>query len=219
MANTPKKIKDPTEAALSAIQDALSIRDEPSEPQSATGSSSESNNFGAAPDDAQFEPPWRTVRSTAPETEHLDAEVSPPEEQGLLRRPANDDRESIGQILRSLQRRPARTSYMIATVFAVAWVLAGLALGWMYLPQLEAAVSPTGLTAPFLAVLGAIFLAPIIFFYVLAHWRGARRSCGSSRNRWLKWRCAWQNPKRLPANPLSLWARRSGARSPPWATA
>jgi len=27
MANTPKKIKDPTEAALSAIQDALSARD------------------------------------------------------------------------------------------------------------------------------------------------------------------------------------------------
>ena len=27
MANNPKKIKDPTEAALSAIQDALSIRD------------------------------------------------------------------------------------------------------------------------------------------------------------------------------------------------
>jgi hypothetical protein len=28
MANTPKKMKDPTEAALSAIQDALHVRDE-----------------------------------------------------------------------------------------------------------------------------------------------------------------------------------------------
>ena len=27
MANTPKKMKDPTEAALSAIQDALQVRD------------------------------------------------------------------------------------------------------------------------------------------------------------------------------------------------
>ena len=27
MANTPKKMKDPTEAALSAIQDALTVRD------------------------------------------------------------------------------------------------------------------------------------------------------------------------------------------------
>ena len=90
-----------------------------------------------------------------------------------MRRPANDDRESIGQILRSLQRSPARTSYKIATVFAVAWVVVGLILGWMYLPQLEGALSPTGLTAPVLAVLATIFLAPIIFFYVLAHmaWR------------------------------------------------
>ena len=32
MANTPKKMKDPTEAALSAIQDALSVRDTPPEP-------------------------------------------------------------------------------------------------------------------------------------------------------------------------------------------
>ena len=29
MANTPKKMKDPTEAALSAIQDALAVRDRP----------------------------------------------------------------------------------------------------------------------------------------------------------------------------------------------
>ena len=31
MANTPKKITDPTEAALSAIQDALTARDTPVE--------------------------------------------------------------------------------------------------------------------------------------------------------------------------------------------
>ena len=31
MANYPKKMKDPTEVALSAIQDALSIRDNPPE--------------------------------------------------------------------------------------------------------------------------------------------------------------------------------------------
>ena len=72
-----------------------------------------------------------------------------------MRRPANDDRESIGQILRTLQRRPARTSYMFATVFAGLWVFAGLVLGWMYLPQLQALVRATGLTAPVLAVLAA----------------------------------------------------------------
>ena len=172
MANTPKKIKDPTEAALSAIQDALSIRDAAPEPEPDSLSPPEIDAAASA-EETLSEPPWRTVRSTSPVNEEFEEEVRGPEEQGLLRRPANDDRESIGQILRTLQRRPARTSYIIATVFAVAWVFAGLMLGWMYLPQLQASLSPTGLTAPLLAVLGAIFFAPIIFFYVLAHmaWR------------------------------------------------
>ena len=69
-------------------------------------------------------------------------DVRRPEEQGTLRRPANDDRESIGQILRTLQRRPARTSYIVATVFAVVWVVAGLVLGWVYLPRTAGRARP-----------------------------------------------------------------------------
>src|ERR1700730_5283742 len=181
MANTPKKIKDPTEAALSAIQDALSIRDPEPAPEAPSPPSVED-----IPDEEGMAvPPWRKARPGAPDTDEdseapwraagpaAPSEASAAEISGLSRRPANDDRESIGQILRSLQRRPARISYLIATVFAVVWVFAGLLLGWMYLPELQAALSPTGLSAPVLAVLGAIFLAPIIFFSVLAHmgWR------------------------------------------------
>src|SRR4051812_7295380 len=121
MANTPKKIKDPTEAAMSAIQDALSIRDPA--PESESKSPSPPETEAAATEETQFEPPWRTVRSTPRESEQFDEEVHRPDEPALLRRPANDDRESIGQILRTLQRRPARTSYIIATVFAVAWMI------------------------------------------------------------------------------------------------
>src|SRR5262249_61000908 len=91
------------------------------------------------------------------------------EEQSLLRRAANDDRESIGQILRTLQRRPAHTSYVTATVFAGLWGLAGLRLGWMYLPELQSALGPAGLAAPGLALLAVVFFVPIIFFYLLAH--------------------------------------------------
>src|SRR5712671_4193570 len=180
MANTPKKMKDPTEAALSAIQDALSVRDTPPEPPVAAPpppAARAEEPVSEPPwrtEEPVSEPPWRTVRTSAPApAEMFDNDVHPSEEPGSPRRPANDDRESIGQILRTLQRRPARTSYIIATVFAVAWVIAGLVLGWMYVPQLQASLSPTGLTAPVLAVLGAIFFAPIIFFYVLAHmaWR------------------------------------------------
>src|SRR6266487_6212203 len=157
MANTPKKIKDPTEAALSAIQDALSARDAATAPPSPPVTPSEE-----APSE------WRTAGSVTP-----GEEIRRPEEHSLPRRAANDDRESIGQILRTLQRRPAHTSYVTATVFAVVWVLAGLVLGWMYLPELQSALGPTGLAAPVLAMLGVVFFVPIIFFYVLAHmaWR------------------------------------------------
>src|SRR5262252_4822242 len=169
MANTPKKIKDPTEAALSAIQDALSVRDEPAETPA-----SPPPPAATRVDEPLAEPPWRTVRSAGHAKDDVfDDEAHRLDEPAAPRRPANDDRESIGQILRTLQHRPARTSYLIATVFAVVWVFAGLVLGWMYLPELQAALGPSGLTAPVLGMLAAVFFAPIIFFYVLAHmaWR------------------------------------------------
>src|SRR5262245_25388573 len=166
MANTPKKIKDPTEAALSAIQDALSARDA-AEAEAASPPAAQVAPVTPA-EEPSSEPMWRAGPAATPEEE-----VRQPEEQSLLRRAANDDRESIGQILRTLQRRPAHTSYVTATVFAGLWVLAGLVLGWMYLPELQSALGPTGLTAPVLAMLGVVFFVPIIFFYVLAHmaWR------------------------------------------------
>jgi len=77
--------------------------------------------------------------------------------------------QTTPQILRSIQRRPARTSYMVATIFAVVWVLAGIVLGWMYLPELKASLGPSGLSAPSLGVLAIILFSPIILFFVLAH--------------------------------------------------
>src|SRR5258707_10352038 len=158
MANTPKKIKDPTEAALSAIQDALSARDAAAEAQAGSPPT--------PPVSAAEELQWPGISSMP------DADVHQGGEQ-ISRRAANDDRESIGNILRALQRRPAGTSYVTATVFAGLWVLAGLVLGWMYLPEIQAALGPTGLAVPVLAMLAIDFFVPIIFFYVLAHmaWR------------------------------------------------
>ncbi|HEY4405798.1 MAG TPA: hypothetical protein VGN55_14225, partial [Xanthobacteraceae bacterium] len=168
MANTPK-MKDPTEAALSAIQDALNVRDaEPS------GTMIAPPIAAMAADDGMSERSWPGLRSSkAAKTEHFEDDERRSDDADPLRRPANDDRESIGQILRTLQRRPARTSYLLATVFMVVWVLVGAVLGKVYLPDIQEALGPSGLTAPVLAVLGCIFLAPIVFFYVLAHmaWR------------------------------------------------
>jgi len=66
------------------------------------------------------------------------------EDTGTMRRPANDDRESIGTILRTLQVSPSRTSYVVASVFAAVWVVGGLGLGWLYLPEIQASLGPTG---------------------------------------------------------------------------
>src|SRR5689334_1960537 len=100
MANTPKKMKDPTEAALSAIQDALHIRDE-NAPADNAGSA------GLHPDEPAHDAPWpglRSSKSSAKSDLFDDDELRRPEDAGALRRPAaNDDRESIGSILRSLQ--------------------------------------------------------------------------------------------------------------------
>ncbi len=57
-------------------------------------------------------------------------------------RAANDDQQSIGQILQALQRRPARTSYLVAALFSGAWVVGCLALSWAYLSDLSAALGP-----------------------------------------------------------------------------
>ncbi len=175
MANTPKKMKDPTEAALSAIQDALNVRDaEPApEPAPATPAPPPAEDHFNFPEEVAAESTWRTHSVPPAANDPFEDEARHVEDTGPMRRPANDDRESIGQILRSLQRRPARTSYLVATVFAVVWVLAGIVLGWMYLPELKASLGPSGLSAPILATLAAIFFAPIIFFFVLAHmaWR------------------------------------------------
>ncbi|HEY7459237.1 MAG TPA: hypothetical protein VH765_10820, partial [Xanthobacteraceae bacterium] len=158
MANNPKKMKDPTEAALSAIQDALTIRDSAPGPEPVSSPAAPVTPIDEPASDA----PWRTVKSpSTAKNDPFDGITAGPQEQGALRLPANDDRESIGQILRTLQHRPARTSYMIATIFAVVWVLAGLVLGWIYLPQIQSALGPTGLTAPVLGMLAAIFFAPI----------------------------------------------------------
>src|ERR1700687_781075 len=121
MANTPK-MKDPTEAALSAIQDALKVREaEPSGTMIAPP-------IAAMPaGEPMSERAWPGLRSSkTAKTEPFEDEARRPEDTDTLRRPANDDRESIGQILRTLQRRPARTSYVLASIFAGVWVIAGL---------------------------------------------------------------------------------------------
>src|SRR5262249_15300565 len=153
----------PTEAALSAIQDALHVRDD-KEPKDQVATPSAS----ALPTDTTSDTPWPGLRSSAKAEAYADDELRPHDDASPRRPAANDDQESIGNILRTIQRRPAKTSYILASVFAAVWVIGGFLLGWLYLSEIQAALSPSGLTAPVLAVLGAIYMAPVVFFYVLA---------------------------------------------------
>ena len=172
MANNTKKIKDPTEAALSAIQEALEARDEAAPPGNERTASPGTDSADASPD-VRRRP--RNGTATDDEDLFLDQPARPRSDEPPVagRRAANDDRQSIGQILQAVQRRPSRMSYTVATLFTTAWLIAGFGLAWVYMPDLEAMLDQGRAAAPIFIGLGALFLAPIVFFYALAHmvWR------------------------------------------------
>src|SRR6266550_3541656 len=134
MANTPKKAKDPTEAAMSAIQDALNVRD-----ADMKASARPPVNMTAA--DARDNAPEqvRPVTRLAPpiaENEFFAGQRPASDEQP--RRPANDDWQSVGRILQNLQPRASRRFYLVAAGCALLWLIAGAALTTIFLPELRA---------------------------------------------------------------------------------
>jgi Apolipoprotein A1/A4/E domain len=158
MANTTKKIVDPTEAALSAIQEALKVRDDESEPGKRPA-----NAAGSLTADA----PTPAAKALF-ETDEIGARSSNPNAF-----PANDDQQSIGQVLQLLQQRPARTSYLVASIFSSVWVVGCLALSWAYLSDLSTALGAGHSPVAMMIGLGAAALLPIVFFFGVAHmaWR------------------------------------------------
>lgn len=128
MAKTPRKVQDPTQAALSAIEEALHIGDE-----------------------ALAEPPAKEKPAAGEEPRRPGREASSPvppqaammdEPHGPRRRPpagrrmeryaqaANDDRQTVGQILQALHTRPPRMPYYIASIAAAWWVIMTLLIGY-----------------------------------------------------------------------------------------
>src|SRR3978361_1508759 len=106
MANNPKKVKDPTEVALSAIQEALNISD-----TTVDSSRNSISNEMAPPPISSAAPSYSETpydgRDTRSNTDRVVFDQI--EEPRASRRPANDDRETIGQILQAIHKgRPAR---------------------------------------------------------------------------------------------------------------
>ncbi len=173
MANYPKKMMDPTEAALSAIQEALNIRDDEddaeaqAQPQTRPEGRPEgmSDLFAGDPRSRDAQAAYREpVDTGAIGTRDLAAQSG---------RVANDDQQSIGQVLQALQQRPSRSSYFVATVFSCAWIVGCLALSWAYLSSLSSTLGSDHSPAALMVGLAAAALLPVIFFYGLAHmaWR------------------------------------------------
>ena len=109
MANNTKKVVDPTEAALSAIQEALKVRDDETEP----GQRSDSAASATGSDSGR----WDKSPTSPLGKKVLDAEEISGRGGNPNAFPANDDQQSIGQVLQLLQHRPARTSFVVAHCF------------------------------------------------------------------------------------------------------
>jgi hypothetical protein len=111
MATYSKKGENPTEATLSAIQDTPDIRESDIKPirnagPAATGSAME------VPNEARRSGAHSAAGEISAETPAID----PDRDDRDVVQAANDDRASIGQIMQSLQRRPARTPFVIASL-------------------------------------------------------------------------------------------------------
>ena len=169
MANNPKKAKDPTEVALSAIQEALNISDTSVD----TSRNSSLGNELAPPTNPSAPPPYSDMSFDTRGSAERPV-FDPIEEPRGPRRAANDDRETIGQILQAIQKgSPARSVYTLASVFGGVWVIGCGLLTVSFLPALQAAIGQSG-GVLVLAGLAALFFAPVLLFYFLASlaWRG-----------------------------------------------
>src|SRR3984885_9407265 len=169
MANNPKKVKDPTEVALSAIQEALNIGDAPMADDAHNSMRNEAASINSSAPSDYNEPTF----DTRPNNDR--PIFDPIEEPRSTRRAANDDRETIGQILQAIQKgRPARNVYTLATLFTAVWLLSAGVLTFSFLPSLQAALGQGSGGPLVLAGLAALFFAPVFLFYFLASlsWRG-----------------------------------------------
>jgi len=161
MANNPKKVKDPTEVALSAIQEALNISDASvtDANRGSTRSETDSPSPSATPafNESSFD--------TRPGNERpmFDSKDEP----RATRRAANDDRETIGQLLQAIQKgRPARNVFTLATLFAGLWILgaaASAATAWAAtaaIHRLSSSQSVAGILMQAVAV--GVLLKPLL---------------------------------------------------------
>ncbi len=146
-----KKTQDPTEAALSAIEDALNIGKDIPEVASPAG---ERDN----------------ARRSEPNASEPASEVFAQRSRGtrerLSRSAANDDRPSVGQILQALHHKPSSMPMIVATLGSAAWILGGALIAATQYRNASGTVMRLAEIAAqpsFLPSLAAILLPPLVF--------------------------------------------------------
>src|SRR6185312_15801156 len=151
MAKNPQKVKDATEEALTAIQEALNVRDAGTPPPSSPPSPPVEQRIEPRPEPrpeprveqrAEPRPEPRqeprvepvTIAAAPPDLFHQEPESSgwADEELPPRRTAANDDRATVGQLLQNLQQRPSRTPYAIASLVALAWTAGILSFAYLF---------------------------------------------------------------------------------------
>src|SRR5919112_1074404 len=180
MAIENKKLKDPTEAALSAIEQALNLDSiQAAQKPDPTPDEPEPAGEPRLPDVEEHDftsGPFRPVDPAPPEPEPEAPRAADPDA-GAPARPqfvapdraavANDDRQNVGMMLQALQVRPSRRAYVFATLLSLLWI--GTAGAYVYSlnittpEQLLATFTPTQL-----AIGAALVLGPILLLYIAA---------------------------------------------------
>ena len=165
MSNNSRKVQDPTEAAMSAIQEALSVRDAEMKAAAAsrtTGSVAPEPQMSLNDQPKPVEPRRPAMPASARfEDEFFIADTPMDSEPG---RPANDDWRTAAQILQTAQGLPStRKYYVMAGIASAVWVALALILAMSSSAQLQANFAPT------LLALVVTFIAPVAFFFAAAH--------------------------------------------------
>lgn len=183
----PKKIQDPTEAALSAIQEALTLELDNAEANAAAAKGGEAPlppdrgtplDRPPSPDRVMTGPGQQREgrpinrRPRPPEGGEVRVdggrrEGAPRPRSEAERRAANDDRQPIGQLLGQLQKKPPVTPFYWATGASLVWIVVGIIFAYTVHHGLMASsngLQSLGDSPALLGIFAGILIPPLAFF-------------------------------------------------------
>jgi len=169
MANTPKK-QEQTDDVLAALEEALSAQNKESVAPEAGAKTSDAKPTGGKSPDVS------SSVMTAPKTSDPLAAESPDAKERTGTRTklplgaANDDRQTVGQILAKMHRTPSRTPYLIAAGVSVLWAVGQLLYARARYAEEFAAMRGISqfFDQPFFVPLIAMIALPIVGFFAFA---------------------------------------------------